>query len=175
MLHVASRRRSEAARDSDTFLRMPQPPVSVTHGWLGAVPVRVPWRSLGGEPMLFSITSLTLLPTPLASSADGAEAVAREAVHAARDRARGARRVGSGPRGGGRRVVGRRAGRQAHAPAAADARGERAARARAARHRRRRARAGVVHRSLHTADMPPPAPGRSADRMREKASPHDST
>ena len=173
-MRVASRRRSDAARDSDTFLRMPQPPVCVTHGWLGEASVCAPWRSLGGDP-LFSITSLTLLLTPLASTADGAEAAAREAVHAARDRARGARRVGSGPRGGGRRVVGRRAGRPAHAPAAADARGERAARARAARHRRRRARAGVVHRSLRTADMPPPAPGRSADRMREKASPHDST
>ena len=126
---------------------------------LGAVHVRVPWHNLGSEPMLISVKSLTLLLAPLASSAAVASAAAREAANAAR--ARGARRVGGGPRGGGQHVMGC-AGRQAHAPSAAEARGrgERAARACAARHRRRRTRGGrsaplAAHRRHAAADIMP--------------------
>ena len=57
-------------------------PLSVADGQLGEVRVKVPWRNLGGEPMLISIRTLHLLLTPLPAGAGGAAAAAKEAANA---------------------------------------------------------------------------------------------
>ena len=57
-------------------------PVAVADGKLGSVRVKVPWRNLGGEPMLISIQGLHLLLTPLPAAAASTETIAREAASA---------------------------------------------------------------------------------------------
>ena len=60
-------------------------PLSVQAGTVGSVRVKVPWRNLGGEPMLISIDKLYILLAPKVSEGYDADAERRAAATAKRE------------------------------------------------------------------------------------------